>query len=251
MKAVVPIAKSFVLAASVLLLSAASVSPQSVPVVTGDARVDKLLSQMTHEEKLKLIDGTQEDPAVYQGQAGYILGVPRLDVPGLRFADGPPGVLSRHPSHAETATMGVAATFSRKTAEENGEVIGREARSLGIDVALQPFVNIVRDLEFGRAFNTFGEDPLLTSEMGVAKTKGIQSQHVMAQIKHYVGYDSDSFSTWIDDQTLHEVYVAPFEAAVKRADVSSIMCSYNRLNGTFACGNKSSLQKILRDEIGF
>ena len=251
MKAVVPIAKSFVLAASVLLLSAASVSPQSVPVVTGDARVDKLLSQMTHEEKLKLIDGTQEDPAVYQGQAGYILGVPRLDVPGLRFADGPPGVLSRHPSHAETATMGVAATFSRKTAEENGEVIGREARSLGIDVALQPFVNIVRDLEFGRAFNTFGEDPLLTSEMGVAETKGIQSQHVMAQIKHYVGYDSDSFSTWIDDQTLHEVYVAPFEAAVKRADVSSIMCSYNRLNGTFACGNKSSLQKILRDEIGF
>jgi beta-glucosidase len=240
-----------VLAAAVLLLTAATGYPQSVPVVTGDARVDKLLSQMTLEEKLRLIDGTQEDPAVYQGQAGYLLGVPRLNVPGLRFADGPPGVLTRHPSHAETATMGVAATFSRKTAEDNGVVIGREARSLGIDVALQPFVNIVRDLEFERAFNTFGEDPFLTSEMGVAETKGIQSQHVMAQIKHYVGYDSEGSSTWIDDQTLHEVYVAPFEAAVKRADVSSIMCSYNKLNGTFACGNKSSLQKILRDEIGF
>ena len=233
------------------MLAAAAGSAQSVPVVTGDARVDKLLSQMTLEEKMKLIDGTQEDPAVYQGQAGYILGVPRLHIPGLRFADGPPGVLTRHPSHAETATMGVAATFSRKTAEDNGVVIGREERSLGIDVALQPFVNIVRDLEFERAFNTFGEDPYLTSEMGVAETNGIQSQHVMAQIKHYVGYDSESFSTWIDDQTLHEVYVAPFEAAVKRADVSSIMCSYNQLNGAFACGNKSSLQKILRDEIGF
>jgi beta-glucosidase len=243
--------KLAVLAAVFVLLTAAAGYTQSVPVVTGDTLVDKLLSQMTLEEKIKLIDGTQEDPSVYQGQAGYLLGVPRLHVPGLRFADGPPGVLTRHPSHAETATMGVAATFSRKTAEENGVVIGREERSLGIDVALQPFVNIVRDLEFERAFNTFGEDPYLTGEMGVAETKGIQSQHVMAQIKHYVGYDSESFSTWIDDQTLHEVYVAPFEAAVKRADVSSIMCSYNRLNGTFACGNKSSLQKILRDEIGF
>ena len=87
--------------------------------------------------------------------------------------------------------------------------------------------------------------------MGVAEVKGIQSQHVMAQIKHYVGYDSEGTSTFIDDQTLHEVYVAPFDAAIRRADVSSIMCSYNRLNGTFACGNKTSLTKILRDEIGF
>jgi beta-glucosidase len=247
----VRIAKLSLGVATLVALSGAAAFSQSVPVVTGDARVDKLLSQMTLEEKIRLIDGTHEDPAVYQGQAGYIAGVLRLGIPGLRFADGPPGVLTRHPSHAETATMGVAATFSRKTAEDNGVVVGREERSLGIDVALQPFVNIVRDLEFERAFNTFGEDPYLTSEMGVAETKGIQSQHVMAQIKHYVGYDSEGSSTWIDDQTLHEVYVAPFEAAVKRGDVSSIMCSYNRLNGTFACGNNTSLQKILRDEIGF
>jgi beta-glucosidase len=224
---------------------------QTVPVVTGDARVDKLLSQMTLEEKLTLIHGTHEDPIVYQGQAGYLAGVPRLGIPGLRFADGPPGALTRHPSQGETATMGVAATFSVKTAEENGVVIGREDRALGIDVSLQPFVNIDRDLEFGRGYNTFGEDPFLTSEMGVAEVKGIQAQHVMAQIKHYVGYDSNGASTNIDDQTLHEVYVAPFEAAVKRADVSSIMCSYNRINGTFACGNKDTLTTILRDELGF
>ena len=146
--------------------------------------------------------------------------------------------------------MGVAATFSLKDAEDNGIVIGREDRALGIDVSLQPFVNIDRDLEFGRGYNTFGEDPFLTSIMGAAEIKGIQSQHVMAQVKHYVGYDSDNENTFIDDQTLHEVYVAPFDAAVK-ADVSSIMCSYNRLNGTFACGNERPLTKILRDEIGF
>ena len=116
---------------------------------------------------------------------------------------------------------------------------------------MQPFVNIDRDLEFGRGYNTFGEDPFLTSEMGVGEVKGIQSQHVMAQIKHYVGYDSDNENTYIDDQTLHEVYVAPFDAAIRRADVSSIMCSYNRLNGTFACGNKDTLTTILRDQIGF
>jgi len=236
---------------SALLCFAVAAFAQSVKVVTGDARVDKLLSQMTLEEKLMLIHGTHEDPAVYQGQAGYLSNIPRLKIPGLRFADGPPGVLTRHPSQGETATMGVAATFSRKTAEENGLVIGREDRSLGIDVSLQPFVNIDRDLEFGRGYNTFGEDPFLTSEMGVAEVKGIQSQHVMAQIKHYVAYDTESGNVFVDDQTLHEVYVAPFEAAIRRADVSSIMCSYNRLNGTFACGNESSLTKILRDEIGF
>lgn len=229
---------------------AAAVAAQSVPVVTGDARVDKLLSEMTLNEKLTLIHGTKEDPKVYQGQAGYLAGIPRLGIPGLRFADGPPGVLTRVPSQGETATMGVAATFSAKDAYDNGLVIGREDRAAGIDVSLQPFVNIDRDLEFGRGYNTFGEDPYLTSVMGVEEIKGIQSQHVMAQVKHYVGYDSNGTSTWIDDQTLHEVYVAPFDAAVK-AGVSSIMCSYNRLNGTFACGNKDTLTTILRDQIHF
>jgi len=235
---------------SASVLSAVVARAQSVPPVTGDERVDKLLSQMTLEEKLELIHGTQEDPKVYQGQAGYLGGIPRLGIPGMRFADGPPGVLTRHPSQAETATMGVAATFSRKTAEANGVVIGREDRALGIDVSLQPFVNIDRDMEYGRGYNTFGEDPFLTGEIGAAEIKGIQSQHVMAQVKHFVGYDSDGSSTWIDDQTLHEVYVAPFDAAI-RAGVASIMCSYNLLNGTYACGNQSTMTKILRQEIGF
>ena len=233
-----------------LALSATLMPAQTVRVVTGDAQVDRLLSQMSLEEKLRLIHGTHEDPVQYQGEAGYLGGVPRLGIPGLRFADGPPGVLTRHPSQAETATMGVAATFSVEDAKNNGVVIGREDRALGIDVSLQPFVNIDRDLDFGRGYNTLGEDPFLTSQIGAAEIEGIQSQHVMAQVKHYVGYDSDSTSTYIDDQTLHEVYVAPFDAAVK-AGVSSIMCSYNQINGIFACGNQSTLTRILRDEIDF
>jgi beta-glucosidase len=166
------------------------------------------------------------------------------------MADGPPGVLTRHPSQAETATMGVAATFSVKDAEANGQVIGREARALGIDVSLQPFVNIYRDLQFNRGYNTFGEDPFLSGQMGAAEIRGIQSQHVMAQVKHFIGYDTNSSDVFIDAQTLHEVYIAPFDAAIQ-AGVSSIMCSYNRINGAFACGNEFMLTKILRDELGF
>ncbi len=137
-----------------------------------------------------------------------------------------------------------------KDALANGVVIGREARSLGIDVVLQPFVNIDRDITFSRGYNTFGEDPLLTGWMGAAEIRGAQSQGVMAQVKHYVAYDTNSFNVFVDQQTLHEVYVAPFDEAVK-AGVSSVMCSYNHVNGPFACGNADTLKTVLKGELGF
>jgi beta-glucosidase len=235
-----------------ILAACASISPaqNSVPVVTGNLRVDKLLSQMTLEEKMALIRGAREDPAADQGQAGYLTGVPRLGIPPIRMSDGPPGVLTRQPSQAETATMGLAATFSVKDAEDNGVVIGREAKSLGIDVVLEPFININRDIRFERSYNTYGEDPVLTGAMGAALVRGIQRQGVMAQAKHYVAYDSDANNIFVDPQALREIYVAPFVDAVN-AGVSSIMCSYNKLNGTYACGNQEALVDILRNELGF
>ncbi len=233
-----------------VLIRTSTARTQSMTGAEAEHRAGKLLSQMTLEEKLALIHGALEPPALYQGQGGYLAGVPRLGIPGLRFADGPPGVLTRHAAQGETATMGVAATFSAKDAEENGLVIGREDRAMGIDVSLQPFVNIVRDLVFARGYNTFGEDPFLTGQIAAAEIKGIQSQHVMAMVKHYVAYDSQGLNVYVDDQTLHEVYVEPFYAAIK-AGVASIMCSYNHLNGPYACGNPDTLTKILRDQIGF
>jgi len=218
--------------------------------VTGNARVDKLLSQMTPDEKMALIRGASEPPATNQGNAGYLTGVPRLGIPPIRMSDGPPGVLTRYPSQAETATMGVAATFSVKDAEANGEVIGREAKSLGIDVVLEPFINIDRDITFARGYNTEGEDPVLTGVIGAGLVRGIQGQGVMSQAKHYVAYDTDGSDVYVDQQALHEIYVAPFMDAVE-AGVSSVMCSYNKINGTQACGNPDTLVKILRDEVGF
>jgi beta-glucosidase len=225
-------------------------TPASAPaVVTGNARVDKLISEMTFAEKVGMLHGEDEDPATFQGQAGYLQGVPRLGIPSLRFADGPPGVLTRVPSTALTATMGVAATFSREDARQNGVIIGRDAKSLGIDVALQPFINIDRDLTFERGYNTFGEDPLLTGQIGAAEIHGIQSQGVLAQAKHYVGYDG-GMDVEIGQQALHEIYVAPF-ADASHAGVASIMCSYNKINGAYTCNNPDTLIKILRDEVGF
>jgi beta-glucosidase len=223
---------------------------QTVPVVTGMQRVDKLLSQMTLDEKMALIRGASEPAATNQGQAGYLTGVPRLGIPPLRMSDGPPGVLTRNPSQAETATMGLAATFSTKDAELNGEVVAREAKSLGIDVVLEPFINIDRDITFARGYNTYGEDPVLTGLMGASFIRGVQGQGVMSQAKHYVAYDTDGNNVVVGQQALHEIYVAPFIDAVG-ADVSSIMCSYNKVNGVSACGNNDTLVKILRDQIGF
>ena len=220
------------------------------PVMTGNARVDKLLSEMTLKEKMALIRGDSEPSATNQGQAGYLPGAPRLGIPPIRMSDGPPGVLTRQPSQAETATMGLAATFSVKDAEDNGIVIGREAKSLGIDVVLEPFINIDRDITFGRGYNTYGEDPVLTGLMGAGLIRGVQGQGVMAQAKHYVAYDTDASNVFVDPQTLREIYVAPFVDAVN-AGVSSIMCSYNKLNGTYACGNQGALIDILRKELAF
>ena len=240
--------------ASVCFLATVSALPlvaQAVPAEkANDARIESLLQKMTIEEKMQLIRGDVEPAATNQGQAGYLPGVPRLGIPPLRMADGPPGVLTRVAGQAQTATMGVTATWSVKDAEMNGVAIGREARSLGIDVVLQPFINIDRDITFARAYNTLGEDPFLSGQMGAGETRGEQGQGVMSMAKHYVGYDTDSFNVFIDPQTLHEVYVQPFDAAIK-AGVASLMCSYNKLNGAFACGNSDTMQTILRDELHF
>ena len=229
-------------------------APKNAPVAeTSDkdvAAAKALVARMTIEEKLKLIVGDAEPAETYQGQAGYLAGVPRLNIPALRFADGPPGILTRVPSSAPTATMGLAATFSREDARLNGVIIGDEANRLGVDVALQPFVNIDRDITFARAYNTLGEDPLLTGAMGASLIRGVQSRGVMAQVKHYIGYDTNAGDVQIDMQTLHEIYLAPFDDAVK-AGVSSIMCSYNKINGPYACGNRELLVDVLRGELGF
>ncbi len=224
------------------------------PKVTWNAKVDHLLAQMSLSEKIAMLHGSGEPADTDQGEAGYLAGNKRLGIPAMRFVDGPPGVLTRVPALAPTGTMGVAATFSVEDARLNGQVIAHEAKSHGASVVLQPFINIDRDLAFNRGYNTFGEDPFLTGQIGAAEVKGIQGEGIMSQAKHYIGYDSGNggkdIDGVVDDQTLHEIYAAPFQMAVD-AGVSSIMCSYNQINGPYACGNDKTLNGMLRKEMGF
>jgi beta-glucosidase len=242
---------------------AAATASAAGPVqkVTGDPRVDKLLSEMTLDEKLTLLEGAQEAASTNQFEAGYLPGIPRLGIPSMRLSDGPPGVATRQPSTGMTSTMGVAATFSGRDAYANGMVIGRDARALGVDVVLEPFVNIDRDPAWGRAFNTFGEDPVLTGQTGAGEIAGIQSQGTMAMVKHFIAYDGGN-NVVLDEQTLHEIYLQPFADAID-AGVASVMCSYNTVNvvaakpatggtaGPYSCGNSPTLTGILRGELGF
>ncbi|MGH3251444.1 MAG: beta-glucosidase family protein [Trebonia sp.] len=242
------------LALAPLAARAAPQAPQSqsgkVAVVTGDPRVDKLLSEMTLDQKLTLLEGEAEVASSSdQYQAGYLPGIPSLGIPSLKLTDGPPGVITKQNSTGMTATMGVAATFSQSDAEANGVVIGRDAKALGMDVVLQPFVNMGRDTSWARGFNTFGEDPLLTGQSGADEITGIQSQGEMAMVKHYIAYDGSN-NVDVDQQTLHEIYLEPFTDAVN-AGVSSAMCSYNIINKAQSCGNSQTLTQILRNELGF
>jgi len=212
-------------------------------------RVQKLLAQMSREEKLAVIRGAQEAEAAFIGEAGWIRGVPRLGIPDLRFADGPPGVLVRHASTGMPGTLALAATFSHREAAANGATIGRDARALGVDVILEPYINLYRDPTFERAYNTLGEDPVLTGTLAAQFVAAAQDQGVMVQAKHFVAYEGADDAV-VDDQTLRELYLVPFKAVVD-AGVASLMCSYNRINGTHSCGNEPVLERILRDEFRF
>jgi len=238
------------LLAALLVCALGARAQATVPVVTGETRVDQLLSRMTLDEKIQLLHGTGDDALTGPGQAGYLQGIPHLGIPSLRLADGPPGVLTRIPAEAPTSTMGLAATFSLQDAHANGRAVADEARDRNIDVVLQPFINMDRDFRWGRGYNTYGEDPLLTGLMGADFIKGVQGQGIMSQAKHYVAYDTDAPFVKVDLQALHEIYVAPFVYAVN-AGVSSIMCSYAKVNGTYSCGDNSTLNGILKGELGF
>jgi beta-glucosidase len=215
----------------------------------GQDRVDALLNKMSFAQKIRLIHGERLNPATTQGQGAYMPGDAKLGIPWLRLADGPPGILTRHRSTAPTSTMGLGATFSLEDARLNGIVIGRDAKALGINITWQPFINIMRDPTWSRGYNLFGEDPLLVGKIGAAEIQGIQSQGVMATAKHYLAYNGAD-NVVVDQQALREIYAAPFADAVK-AGVAAIMCSYNRVNGDYSCGNAYTLRTLLKQEIGF
>ncbi len=174
------------------------------------------------------------------------VGVPRLCVPSLALQDGPDGVAAGARNVTQLpAPLGVAATFDPSLANAYGQVEGSEARRQGFDVLQGPTINVLRVPEDGRAYEGYGEDPLLVSELGVANIQGIQSEGVMAQAKHFASYSQETDRGALDDvvsaQALNEIYLPPFKAAVTEGGVASVMCAYPRLNGTFQCQDSQLL----------
>ncbi|MFT4230168.1 MAG: glycoside hydrolase family 3 C-terminal domain-containing protein, partial [Microbacterium sp.] len=153
------------------------------------------------------------------------------------------------------APLALAATWDPEHAYEYGALIGDECRATDHNVSLGPAVDIARVPVGGRTFESYGEDPVLTARIGVAFVKGVQAQGVQACAKHFfINNQEDHRSTVdavIDERTMHELYLPPFEALVKEAAVASMMASFNRVNGEFACENPVLLTDILRDRLGF
>ncbi|GAB3030367.1 beta-glucosidase [Natronobiforma cellulositropha] len=215
------------------------------------ARIETLLEELTLEEKLSLVRGAY-DPA---GNAtGYVPPVERLDIPSLSLVDGPMGIRAV-PSTAFPASISLAASWDTDLAAEFGETIAAEARAADQDALLAPGFNIVRVPQCGRAFEYYSEDPYLTSRLAVAAVEGIQAGGVMATAKHYLANNQEAdrhhVSAEVSERALREIYLPAFEAAVRETEVSSVMASYNRINGTYATAHRWLLTEVLREEWGF
>jgi beta-glucosidase len=225
-----------------------------------DARARELLGQLTLDEKIKMMSG---DEPFWSGMAdmmndGYadhpwVAGaVPRLGIPGVRFADGPRGVIMDGGT-TFPVSMGRGATFDPEMEERVGDVIGRELRAMGGNFFGGVCINLLRHPAWGRAQETYGEDPIHLGEFGAALARGVQ-KHVMACAKHYAlnSMENARFSVdvSIEPRPLHEIYLRHFKRAVE-AGVASIMSAYNSVNGEWCGQNYTLLTEILKQQWGF
>ncbi|MCO1574790.1 glycoside hydrolase family 3 C-terminal domain-containing protein [Crossiella sp. SN42] len=221
--------------------------------VSGRTGTHPLVAQMTLDEKLSFVHWTVAFTGPFS--VGSLPGVPRLNIPEIRSADGPAGIrLNNQPATAMPAPVALAATFDDELARKYGEVMGRDGRALQQDVVFGPMMNIIRVPQAGRNFETFSEDPLVSARTAAAQIRGIQSQGLIATAKHYAAnnqeHNRQNINVTVDEQTLREIELPAFEASVK-AGVSSVMCAYNKVNGTPSCGHQELLTSILREQWGF
>lgn len=223
-----------------------------VTAQNGSSRVDSLIEALTLDEKLTLLHGAQ-DPTEEAG-VGYVPGIRRLEIPPIRLTDGPAGIRTDEPATALPAPIALGASFEPRVAHRYGTVIGREGRARGQDVLLSPMVNMIRLPQAGRNFETLGEDPLLSSRLVAEEIRGIQEEGMIATVKHYVAnnFERDRMmvSAEVAERPLREIYLPAFRAAVD-AGAGSVMCAYNRVNGTYACDNERLLTDVLREDFGF
>jgi len=220
-----------------------------------DARARQIVTQMTLDEKVSQMHGTKTKQIVR-----VVLGIPRLGIPDLLVTNGPAGFGPAGPGHSGKATalpapIALAATWDLGAAREYGVITAREAADCGNTFLEAPDINIARVPQCGRTFEAYGEDPYLAGRLAVANITGIQSQGIIANVKHYAGNNQEANRKWvndaIDERTLREIYLPAFEASVKEGHAESVMAAYNQVNGAYCSENDILLKQILKKEWGF
>ncbi len=211
-----------------------------------EQRVDAMIAKLTLEQKLDLIGGVD---------SMFIRPEPAAGFPRLKMSDGPEGVRTWGPDTAYAGGIALAASWDPTLANAMGEAIAKDARSRGVHFLLGPGVNIYRAPMCGRNFEYFGEDPFLSGRTAVAYIRGVQSQGVVATVKHFAAnnqeYDRHNVSSDVDERTLREIYLPAFEAAVREGHSGAVMNSYNLLNGVHATQNTHLNLDILKGDWKF
>jgi beta-glucosidase len=237
-------------ACSAQVTHAASAGPAAIQ------RADGLVKQMTPDEKLQFLVSKYPWVADPAGGAGLIAGVPRLNIPDVEIADSGTGSASTKMSSSTfPATLAIAASWDRQLSFDYAGHIARQLRAQGFGMGLGGGANLTREPRGGRGFEYLGEDPELAGEMIAQRTLGTQSEHVIATIKHFAGNEQETNrsggNTTVDERTLRELHLLPFEIAVEKSHPGSVMCSYNRLNGDYACENNHLLNEVLKHDWNF
>ena len=212
-------------------------------------RIESLISELTLEEKVSILSGST---------AWHTTGVPRLNIPRVKMTDGPIGARGDSVSGATSACFPSASCLSsswdKESVEDVARAIGVEAKSKDADVLLGPTINLHRHPLGGRHFECYSEDPILTGELASSYVKGVQSVGVSACLKHFIGNDTEYqrhfVSSNIDERTLRELYLLPFEMGVKAGSLS-VMSAYNQLNNIYCSSHADILNKILKEEWNF
>src|SRR5687767_1331031 len=215
------------------------------------SRIDKVLGQMTLDEKISMLAGAD---------LWHSVGVPRLGIPQFKMTDGPNGARGAWgdmgpQSVATPVGIAMGATWNPDLIEKVGNVLADEVKAKGAHILLAPTVNIHRTPIAGRNFECFAEDPFLSGIIASAYIKGIQDKGAGACIKHFVANDQEferhSMSSEVDERSLREIYLEPFRIAIRNSKPWAVMSAYNRVNGVYACQNDHTLKDILKDEWGF
>lgn len=232
-----------------------------------DERAALVLKEMTIDEKVSMLHGTgmkdlsPVSPLAVNsnGGAGYVVGIPRLGIPAIQMSDAAYGVRNSGEngrySTALPSNLGAAASWDLSAAYEYGALIGRELRAQGYNMSLGGGVNLAREPRNGRTFEYMGEDPILAGKMVGALIRGTQAEHVIGDIKHYAVNDQESgrnaVNVSIDRRSMRESDLLAFEIGVEEGNPAGVMCSYNRVNGDYACENRYLLTEVLKKDWNF